>query len=114
VTTTSGRRLVLIDDADRLGGPSFDKLAACRDDDLIIVFAGRPDDLRQPSHWTKPMQRFRNGVLLRPGALDGEILRVSLGHRPLRFLPHHGIAVSDGEPTHILAAHTGLEPARTS
>ncbi len=98
-----GRRLVLIDDADRLGGQSFERLAALRSDDLIVVVAGRNDDLRSAGHWTRPLIRFRHGVLLRPAATDGEIIRVSLGARLPRFGPGGGLLVVDGDVSPILA-----------
>ncbi|MGB0113741.1 MAG: FtsK/SpoIIIE domain-containing protein [Ilumatobacteraceae bacterium] len=97
-------RLVLVDDADRLGGPSFERLAALRDDELIVVVAGRGDDLRAPGHWSKPLQRFRHGVLLRPESSDGDLVRVALGARLQRFAPHRGVLVVDGEQIPLLAA----------
>lgn len=104
IIETSGPRLVLVDDADRLGGPSFDRLAAVRDDHLIFVVAGRADDLRTPGHWSKPLQRFRHGILLRPSPTDGDLVRVALGLRRPRFDAHHGILVVDGEQVPLLAA----------
>jgi hypothetical protein len=103
-------RLVLVDDADRVGGPSFERLAALRDDHLIVVVAGRGDDLRAPGHWSRPLQRFRHGVLLRPEPSDGDLVRVSLGARLPRFEPHRGILVVDGEQTPLLAAVVGADP----
>ncbi len=104
IAATSGRRLVLVDDADRLGGPSMERLASLPDDDLIIVLAGRPDSFRSINHWTKPLQRSRNGVLIRPTLLDGELIRTPLGVRLPRFARHMGLLVVDGEMTPILAA----------
>ena len=52
-----GPRLVLVDDADRLGGPSFERLAAAHDDELTVVIARRPDALRSISHWTSHSSR---------------------------------------------------------
>jgi S-DNA-T family DNA segregation ATPase FtsK/SpoIIIE len=106
-----GRRLVLVDDADRLGGPSFERLAALRDDDLIVVLAGRNDDLRALNHWTKPLQRFRHAVLLRPVATDGEIVRVGLGARLGRFARGHGLFIVDGEVGPVLAVSAAAVPA---
>jgi len=99
----TGRSIVLIDDADRLGGPSFERLAALRNDDMIVVVAGRNDDLRSPNHWTRPLMRFRHAVLLRPVATDGDIIRVSLGARVPRFAPGHGLLVVDGDIGPLLA-----------
>jgi S-DNA-T family DNA segregation ATPase FtsK/SpoIIIE len=98
-----GRRLVLVDDADRLGGPSLERLAALRDDDLIVVVAGRNDDLRSPNHWVRPLLRFRHGVLLRPVASDGDMIRVPLGARLPRFAAGHGLLVVDGDVSPLLA-----------
>ena len=104
VATTPGRRIVLIDDADRLGGPAFDRLAALRDEQLAVVVAGRADDLRVAGQWTKPLQRFRTGVLLQPGPADGDLVRVSLGARLPAFDAHRGILVVDGEQVPLVAA----------
>lgn len=107
IEATAGRRVVLVDDADRVGGPSFERLAGLRDDDLVVVVAGRADELRAGGHWSKPLQRYRTGVLLRPDAADADILRVSLGPRVAMFAPHHGVLVVDGAQVLLLAAVIG-------
>jgi S-DNA-T family DNA segregation ATPase FtsK/SpoIIIE len=104
---THGPRLVLIDDADRLGGPSFDRLVTAQDDDLSFVIAGRPDSLRLVSHWTRPLQQTRTGVLLRPTPLDGELLRVPLPTRLPRFAVGRGFLVNDGELVPLMVATAG-------
>jgi DNA segregation ATPase FtsK/SpoIIIE, S-DNA-T family len=113
IATTPGRRLVLVDDADRIGGPSFERLGAIVDDELIVVMAGRSDGLRSMNHWSKPLQRGRNGVLIRPTMVDGELLRTPLGTRLPRFAPHMGFLVVDGEVTPLLAAVATPPEARS-
>ncbi len=103
ILAAPGRRLVLVDDADRLGGPSFERLAAARDDGLIVVVAGRAAELRAAGHWSKPLQRFRNGVLLRPGPGDGDLVRVSLGSQSVTG-EHRGVLVVGGVQHPLLAA----------
>ena len=49
------------------------------------------------------MLRFRHAVLLRPVASDGDIIRVSLGARIVRFAPGHGLLIVDGEIGPLLA-----------
>jgi S-DNA-T family DNA segregation ATPase FtsK/SpoIIIE len=109
VLAAGGRRLVVVDDADRLAGPSLDELAAHRDDHLIAVIAGRADDLRALGHWSRPLQRSRTGVLLRPVATDGDLLRVAL---PLRLPvagPGTGFLVDDGVIAPLLVARPGTD-----
>ena len=103
----SGPRVVLIDDADRLGGPSFERLAAVHDDLVTFVIAARPDGLRSISHWTRPLQQSRTGVLLRPTTLDGDLLRVQLGTRLPRFDAGRGYLVNDGELVPVMIATPG-------
>ncbi len=107
IIAAPGRRLVLVDDADRVGGPNFERLAALRDDGVIVVVAGRADDLRAPGHWSRPLLRFRHAVLLRPESSDGDLVRVSLGLRMANFAPHRGLLVVDGEVVPLLAATAG-------
>jgi hypothetical protein len=77
-------RLVLIDDADRLGGEVFERLAALTDPRMIVVAAGRTRVLELASHWTAPLRRSRSAVILRPlagdGAMFGLQLRVTAAH----------------------------------
>ncbi|MEM8923277.1 MAG: FtsK/SpoIIIE domain-containing protein [Actinomycetota bacterium] len=97
VLTTSGRRVVLIDDADRITDASMARIVECRDDKLTIVVAGRIDELKGFGHWSKPLQRSRTGVLLRPATGDGDLLRVNLGAKLARFDVGRGYLVNDGE-----------------
>jgi S-DNA-T family DNA segregation ATPase FtsK/SpoIIIE len=77
-------RLVFIDDADRLGGPVFERLAALDDPRSIVIAAGRTRELELPSHWTAPLRRSRTALILRPlagdGAMFGLHLRVTSSH----------------------------------
>ncbi len=102
-----GARVVLIDDADRFGGPSFERLAAVHDDLVAFVIAARPDGLRSISHWTRPLQQSRTGVLLRPTTLDGDLLRVQLATRLPRFDAGRGYLVNDGELVPVMIATPG-------
>ncbi len=107
ILAARGPRVVLVDDADRLAGPSFERLAAVDDDVVSFVVAGRPDGLRSVSHWSRPLQQTQTGVLLRPGPLDGEFLRVQLGARVPRFDTGRGFLVNDGDLAPIMIATPG-------
>ena len=109
-TAAGGRRLVLVDDADRLDGPDFERLGALRDDEVIVVVAGRADDLGAPGHWSRPLQRFRHAVLLRPEPSDGDLVQVSLGLGMVDPGPHRGVLVVEGDIVPLLAA-TATPPA---
>ena len=99
---------MLVDDADRLGGPSFERLAAAHDDTMTIVVAGRPDGLRHVTHWTRPLQQTRTGVLLRPTLLDGDLFRVQLPTRLPRVSLGRGYLVTDGELIPLMVAWPDL------
>ncbi len=114
IASTSGRRVVLVDDADQLAGPSFERLASLRDSDLIIVVAGANENLRSPDHWTSPLRRFRHGVLLRPAPDDGDLIQVPLGPRLPPFAAHRGYLVNHGEIVPILAAISSTTPTPTT
>jgi len=81
---TDRTRLVLVDDADRLEGPIFERLAAANDRRLVVIAAGRTRDLERATHWTEPLRRSRTAVFLRPlagdGAMFGLHLRVASSH----------------------------------
>jgi S-DNA-T family DNA segregation ATPase FtsK/SpoIIIE len=101
----SGRsRLVFIDDADRLDGDVFDRLAALKDPGVVVVVAGRTRVLELPSHWTAPLRRFRSAVILRPlsgdGAMFGLNLRVTAAHPGLG----RGLLVNDDAVAPVLLA----------
>jgi DNA segregation ATPase FtsK/SpoIIIE, S-DNA-T family len=90
------RRLVLIDDAERLEGEVFERLIDSIGDGLSVIVAGRTPQLGDVRHWTVPLRRFNVGVVLRPLAGDGAIfglqLRTSLAqaHRNRALLVDHG------------------------
>jgi S-DNA-T family DNA segregation ATPase FtsK/SpoIIIE len=102
IASAQGTKLVLVDDADRIGGPSFERLAALRDERCAIVVAGTADELRSSSHWSQPMQRFRGGVLIRPTEQDAELLHLLLGPSSTQFASGTGIVVNDGKVERVL------------
>ncbi|HEX2782384.1 MAG TPA: FtsK/SpoIIIE domain-containing protein [Ilumatobacteraceae bacterium] len=97
-------RLVFIDDADRLEGDVFARLAALQDPGVVVVIAGRTRVLELPSHWTAPLRSLRSAVILRPlsgdGAMFGLNLRVTAAHPGLG----RGLLVNDHTVTPILLA----------
>lgn len=97
VLSTGGPRLVFVDDADHLDGPSFERLATARSAGLTIVLAGTPDGLRSITHWSRPLLRTRTGILLKPTPTDGDLLRTTLAPRLPRFGVGRGFVVDDGE-----------------
>jgi len=99
---------VLVDDADLLEDPALGRLASLRDDQVSVVVAGRSDDLRAADHWSKPLRRFRTGVVLKPTPGDGDLLRVSLGARLPRFVAHTGFLIDDGDVVPLLAVVSAL------
>lgn len=102
VLAARGPRLVLVDDADRLGGPSVNRLAGIDDGNAIVVIAGRNEELRAAGHWSHPLRPFRRGVLIRPTLRDGDVVEASLGPRVPNLGPHHGIMVTDAEQVPVL------------
>ncbi|MEM1333010.1 MAG: FtsK/SpoIIIE domain-containing protein [Actinomycetota bacterium] len=103
--------LVLVDDADRIGGPSLDRLGREVGRHTSVVVAGRTDQLRSLDHWTRPLLRQARGVLIRPGATDAELLGAVLPRRRRRLPAHHGLVVADGELTPVRLADV-KEPER--
>jgi hypothetical protein len=75
---------VLVDDADRLDGDVFERLALLSDPRMVLVVAGRTRDLELPGHWSAPLRRSRSAVIVRPlagdGAMFGLHLRVTSAH----------------------------------
>jgi DNA segregation ATPase FtsK/SpoIIIE, S-DNA-T family len=115
--TSERDRLVLIDDADRLEGEVFERLAAMHDPRLVVIVAGRTRDLEVPTHWTAPLRRSRTAVILRPlagdGAMFGLHLRVTSSHPGVG----RGLLIDDDRTTPVLLAgptdgsDTTVEPA---
>lgn len=95
-----GRRLLLIDDADRVSDPSglLARLAAARDGGCHLVASATAERLRSSyGHWLNEMRTCRTGVLFRPGPLDGDLLGAALPARlELPPVPGRGLIVADG------------------
>ena len=95
-----GRRLLLIDDADRVSDPSglLARLAAARDGGCHLVTSSTAERLRSSyGHWLNEMRTCRTGVLFRPGPLDGDLLGAALPARlELPPVPGRGLIVADG------------------
>jgi S-DNA-T family DNA segregation ATPase FtsK/SpoIIIE len=104
VAAGAGPAVVLVDDADRLDGPSFERLAEVRRDDITFVVAGTPDGLRAITHWARPLLRTRTGILLKPTPNDGDLLRVQLAPRLARMDVGRGLLVDDGDIVPLLVA----------
>ena len=94
------RRLLLIDDADRVTDPSglLARLAAGRDGSCHLVASASAERLRSSyGHWLSEMRTCRTGVLFRPGPLDGDLLGATLPPRlELPPVPGRGLIVADG------------------
>jgi hypothetical protein len=101
---TDRDRLVLIDDADRLDGAVFERLAALEDPRLVVIVAGRTRVLELPGHWTAPLRSSRAAVLLRP--LAGDAAMFGLYLRTTSTLPGvgRGFVVDDDTITPVLLA----------
>ena len=96
-----GMLVLLVDDAEQFADSdeAFAGLLASRTTDLLVVAAGRSDDLRGLySHWTKTIRKARSGVLLQPNVdYDGELLGVTLPRRPpVAVTAGRGYVVSGG------------------
>ncbi len=102
--TTERDRLVLVDDADRLEGKVFERLAAVNDPRLVVIVAGRTRGLEIPTHWTAPLRRSRTAVILRPlpgdGAMFGLHLRVTSSHPGMG----RGVLIDDDRTKPVLLA----------
>ncbi|MCY4423406.1 MAG: FtsK/SpoIIIE domain-containing protein [Acidimicrobiaceae bacterium] len=99
-TPDGRRRLMLVDDADRVSDPSglLARLAAGGDGSCHLVVSATAERLRSSyGHWLNEMRTCRTGVLFRPGPLDGDLLGAALPARlePLP-VPGRGLVVADG------------------
>jgi len=97
----TGKLVLLVDDAEQFADndQAFAGLLSARTTDLLVVAAGRSDDLRTMySHWTKTVRKARCGVLLQPNLdYDGELLGVTLPRRaPVEITPGRGYVISGG------------------
>ena len=94
------RRLLLVDDADRLSDPAglLAGLAAGGDSSCHLVASATAERLRSSyGHWLSEMRTCRTGVLFRPGPLDGDLLGAALPARlELPPVPGRGLVVADG------------------
>jgi S-DNA-T family DNA segregation ATPase FtsK/SpoIIIE len=90
------RRVVLLDDAERLPVAQMERLVTEADDLLTIIAATRPETPRSFQHWTRKLAASRLGVILRPTAGDGDALDVNLGHRLAPMPPGRAAIVEDG------------------
>lgn len=96
-----GPLVLLVDDAEKYddGDQSFANLINGRTSDLLVVAAGRSDDLRTLySHWSKQLRKSRCGVLLMPNVdYDGEILGSTLPRRaPVAVTVGRGYIITGG------------------
>jgi S-DNA-T family DNA segregation ATPase FtsK/SpoIIIE len=98
------RRLLLVDDADAMDGPSLERLAALDAPGLVVVIAGRPDGLRCVGHWSRPWIRRGRGIVLSPVPADGDVLGVALPARLGRCPRGQGLLVDDGSVVPLLCA----------
>ena len=106
-----GRRLLLVDDADRVSDPAglLAGLAAGRDGSCHLVASATAERLRSSyGHWLNEMRTCRTGVLFRPGPLDGDLLGATLPARlePLP-VPGRGLVVADGAAAVVQVALVG-------
>ena len=96
-----GPLVLLVDDAEQFddSDQAIAGLLSARTSDLLVVAAGRSDDLRSLyTHWTKTVRKARCGVLLQPNVdFDGDLLGVTLPRRaPVAVTPGRGYLVSGG------------------
>ena len=97
---TDGRRLLLVDDADRIGDPagSLAGLAASTAGRSHLVASTTADRLRSSyGGWLHELRSCRTGVLFRPGPLDADLLGATLPARlALAPVPGRGLVIADG------------------
>ena len=110
-----GRLVLLVDDAEQFDDTdqAFAGLLSARTTDLLVVAAGRSDDLRGLySHWTKTIRKSRCGVLLQPNIdYDGELLGATLPRRaPVAVTAGRGYLSSGGTLEFLQAASPSTTP----
>ena len=102
------RRLLLVDDADRVSDPSglLAGVAASATGRSHLVASTTADRLRSAyGQWLHEMRSCRTGVLFRPGPLDADLLGASVPARlALAPLPGRGLVVADGTATVVQVA----------
>jgi S-DNA-T family DNA segregation ATPase FtsK/SpoIIIE len=104
-----GRLVLLIDDAEQFDDTdqAIAGLLSARPTDLLVVAAGRSDDLRTLyGHWTKTVRKSRCGVLLQPNIdYDGELVGGTLPRRaPVAMSVGRGYVSSGGTLEFLQAA----------
>ena len=96
----SVRRVLLVDDADRVADPdgALGRIAADAATRSHIVAAVRADRLRSAyGGWLSELRASRAGVLFRPGPVDGDLLGATLPARlDLPAVAGRGVVVSAG------------------
>ncbi len=94
------RRLLLVDDADRIGDPAglLAAIAAATEGRSHLVAATTADRLRSCyGTWLHEMRSCRTGVLFRPGPLDADLLGAAVSARLVPPpLPGRGLVIADG------------------
>lgn len=107
------RRVLLVDDADRMTDPdgALGRIAADAAARLHIVAAVRPDRLRSAyGGWLSELRSSRSGVLFRPGPVDGDLLGATLPARlDLPAVAGRGVVVSAGAAA--VAQIASVEPS---
>lgn len=94
--------VIMVDDAGRVDDDgSLAAAIGCGRAGLHVIGAGRTDDFRSHSAWTRPLRRSRTGVLLKPDvATDGDVFTARLPRRlPVALVTGRGFVVNGGEPT---------------
>ena len=109
VLGATGPRVLVVEAADEMAGPSVERLARHQDADLAVVVVGVADQLRRPTHWARARLRSRSGVLLSATATDGDVFGVMLASAPIGGGGH---AVVDGEVVPVLFAGGDEDPCR--
>lgn len=109
-----GPLVLLVDDAEQFddSDSAFDGLLSARTSDLLVIAAGRSDDLRSLySHWTKTIRKSRSGVLLQPNVdFDGDLLGATLPRRaPVAVTPGRGYLVVGGAVEFLQAMSTSTK-----
>ncbi len=94
------RRILLVDDAERVQDPDGVLARTANQDAGIshLFVATTPDRMRSSyGSWLAELRSCRTGVLFRPGPLDGDLLGVALpGRLALAPLPGRAVVVADG------------------
>ena len=97
---TDVRRLLLVDDADRIGDTAvrLAAIAASTTGRSHLVASTTADRLRSSyGNWLHELRSCRTGVLFRPGPLDADLLGATLPARlALAPVPGRGLVIADG------------------